>query len=178
MKQAFATFRSASIFLALLGILQSSGSLWAETESKTVRISFDIEPVMVMKMTSENGVGAVRLGPISPGAEPPPQALEIKVITNTRPSYQIYHRLEGEVTNSDGTKFPHEKLLFMVTNGTKGGAGLFPSLTSVPEEETLIFRSRSEGGTDIFRVMYSVENSKLFEAGSYYGNIYFDLRTE
>ena len=178
MDRISARFNRAGIFLAIFWILQSSGPSWAETESRMVRISFDIEPVMVMKVSSARGVGAVRLGPIAPRSEIPPETLEVGVITNTRQSYEIYHRLDGEITNGDGTKFPTEKLLFMVTSGNKGGTGLFPSLSPLPGGETLVFRSRSEGGSDIFRVMYSVENSKLFEAGSYYGNISLELRAE
>ena len=159
-------------------VLLNSGSLRAETETKIVRVSFEIEPVTVMKVASNLGVGAVRLGPISPRAEVPSQALEVSILTNTHHSYQVYHRLEGEISNAEGAKFPSEKILFMVTRGKEGGNSEFPGSIPVPTDETLIFRSKPEGGSDTFQVVYSVENTKLFEAGLYYGNIYFDIRTE
>ncbi len=152
--------------------------LWADTEIKIVRILFEIEPVTAMKVASDTGVKAVQLGPLSPHAEVPAQSLEVSILSNIRQSYQIYHRLEEDVTNARGTKFPHEKLLFMVAGGKEGGTSAFSGLSSIPSGETLIFRSKPDGGSDVFRILYSVENTKLFEAGLYYGNIYLDIRTE
>lgn len=155
-----------------------SQKLSADTEIKIVRMSFEIEPVTVMKVTSDTGVGAVRLGPLSPNVEVPSQSLQVSVLSNAHRPYQIYHRMEEDVTNARGIKFPPEKLLFMVTGGKEGGTSAFSSLIKIPAGETLIFRSRPEGGSDIFQILYSVENTKLFEAGLYYGNIYLDIRTE
>lgn len=173
-------FERYPLIILLLGVSLTipNSFCWAQSVSKTVRISFEIEPITVLKVTSEKGVGAVQLGPVSPHAEVSSQALEISVTTNTHGRYQVYHELRNEILNAAGTSFPNERLLFMVTPGTEGGNSEIPNMTPVPMNEALIFTSKAGGGSDTFRVLYSIDNSKLFSAGTYYGNIFIDLRNE
>ncbi len=152
--------------------------LQAQTVSQTVRISFEIEPVTVLKATSESGVSAVRLGPVSPKTEVPAKALKIDIMTNTRQRYRVYHQLSSEVTSGEGSSFPVEQLKFMVTSGNAGGASAIPNFASIPNGEIPIFTSKPEGGPDSFQILYSLENQKLFSSGIYYGNISLDMRTE
>lgn len=169
--------RKTGLLLLSLMVL-ASGRLWAQTAIGTVRISFEIEPVTVMKVTSEAGGRTVRLGPISPSAEVPTQTLEISIVSNAHENYRIYHKLRPEITSDTGTTFPVEKLRFMVTPGDKGGRSEVPSFTAVPSEEVPIFVSSPEGGSDVFQILYTVESTELFSAGVYYGDIYIDLRME
>lgn len=164
-------------FLFLSAFLMPQG-VWAQTVSKTVRISFEIEPVTKVKISSEAGVSAVRLGPISPHAKIPTQILTVSVMTNTKNRYQIYHELKGNVISEGGDQFPPQQLLFMATDGEKGGKSETRDFTPVPPGEVTIFTSRSEGGPDTFQVLYSIDNNRLFPAGTYYGDINIDIRTE
>lgn len=167
--------------LILILILSVFGAqrLWAQgTATKTVRISFEIEPVMTMQVASEAGVSAVRLGPLSPNEQAPPQALEVSVITNLHQRYQVFHSLQEGITEASGEEFPRDRLLFMVTAGKGEGTSLISGFTQVPTSEVPIFSSGSGGGSDLFHILYSVDNSELFSAGAYYGNITVDIRTE
>lgn len=152
--------------------------VWADTVTKTVMVSFDIEPVTVLKTNSRMGASAVRLGPVSPRGKVSPQAIDISIVTNERQRYQIYHRLEGDLMNAAGTEFPPSKVLFKATSGIKGGASEIPDFREVPKEETLLFTSKPEGGPDQFQIFYSVDSHDVFPAGLYYGNIHLDLRSD
>lgn len=166
------------LFLTLFWVLAGTSFLCAQTVSQTVRVSFEIEPVTVLRATSESGVSAVRLGPVSPKTEVPAKALNVSVITNTRQRYRVYHQLGSEVTSGEGALFPSEQLKFMVTSGAAGGTSEVQNFVSIPEGEVPIFTSKTEGGTGSFQILYSLENQKLFSAGIYYGNISLDMRTE
>ncbi len=169
--------KGSGLFFLSFWIL-GTPTLWAQTVSKNISVSFEIEPVTVLKANSESGVSAVRLGPVSPGTQVPNQTLTVSIVTNTRQRYRVYHELRGEVTSSEGISFPQDQLLFMATAGTQGGASQVPSFIPVPQGEISLFTSKSEGGPDSFQILYSLENKKLFSAGLYYGNISLDLRTE
>ena len=163
-------------FFGLLFV--SSRLLWAQSVTKNVRVSFEIEPVTVIKVSSQAGVSAVRLGPLSPRADISPEPLEVSIMTNTRDRYRVYHVLREGVTNSAGTQFPFNRLLFMASSGTEGGKSEIPSFTKIPQDEIPIFTSKPEGGPDTFQIIYSVDNKELFSAGFYYGNIHIHLRNE
>ena len=170
--------KSCWIFFIFFLIAFRTDFLFAQSVSKTARVSFEIEPVTTLKVASGSGATAVRLGPISPRAEIPPQPLEISIVTNTHQSYRVYHELQEDVVSESGAAFPSDRLLFMVTQGNRGGASSISNFTPVPQGETPIFTSKPEGGPDTFQILYAINNTKLFEAGTYYGNISIDLRNE
>lgn len=152
--------------------------LFAQTTSKRIRVSFEIEPVTVMRVSSNSGVSAVRLGPISPRASVPPQSLEVSVVSNTHQRYEVYHHLHEDIPNAAGTQFPSARLHFMVTPGTEGGDSRIPHFVEIPQGDAPIFTSKQEGGSDLFHIYYLIENKEIISAGTYYGNITIDVHPE
>ena len=171
--------KNQSRFFWFLAVSFFAGSsLWADTVTKTIRVSFEIEPVTVLKAASSMGVSAVRLGPLSPHSGPATESIEVSVITNSHQRYRVYHRLEGGVFSESGSEFPRSKVLFMTTPGNKGGTSEIPNFKEVPDGEVAIFTSKDEGGKDNFHVLYTVNNDEVFPAGLFSGSIHLDVRAE
>ena len=169
--------RDRFILILVINLL-AAFPLQADTVAKTLRLSFDIEPMTALKVVSSAGVSAVRLGPISPQAQVPVQSIEVSVLTNGRQRYRIYHRLEGGVFNASGSEFPRSKILFMASPGVRGGASEIPNFREVPDGDIVIFTSKSEGGTENFQLLYTVNNDEVFPAGLFSGSVHLDVRTE
>ena len=163
------------IFLLALSLPPSAN---ANTVTQTTRVSYEIEPVTAVTVASETGVQAVRLGPVTPHTEVATQSLKVSIKTNTRQHYRVYQNFEGEMLSSVGTPFPLQKILFRVTNGEKGGVSEVPSPTQLAPGEIPIFTSSAEAGADIFRIYFVLDNTELFPAGLFYGNLNIDLRVE
>lgn len=162
-------------FFLLIFFLCGAGNLHAISDSKTLPLTFNVEPATVLKTVSSNGPNAVEIGPVAQGIDATTETLQVLVLTNTEDRYRINHELRGEVTNNSGAEFPGNSLRLMVSSGEKGGSSLVPAFTPVPRGKVPIFTSRTSGGPDSFSISYSVSGKKTFEAGSYYGNIYLDF---
>ena len=164
--------------LIFLFTLFFASAAYANTVTQTARISFEIEPVTAVSVASESGVQAVRMGPVAPHAEVTTQSLKVSIKTNTKQHYRVYQNFEGEMLNSAGTPFPLQKILFRASNGEKSGVSEVASPTQLTPGEIPIFTSSSEGGADAFHIYFVLDNTELFPAGLFYGNLNIDLRVE
>lgn len=155
----------------LLLLLSVPGWLYANSDTQTLSLTFLIEPVTVVKISSPGKV--VRIGPLVPGVDAPGENLQVSVATNTEDSYEVFHELRNEITSNSGGEFPKNELEFSVSKGKEGGTSLVPSARPVPIDRIPVFKSL--GGPDLFTIQYIVINKKSFSAGSYYGNISITL---
>lgn len=152
------------------------GNVFAVSDSETVALTFNIRPVTVVKATS-SGARGVNMGPVVPGIRIPSEPLDVVIDTNTNDRYRVYHEVRNRPVSGSGEAFPEEGLQFMAGNGAQGGTSAIPAFTPVPNGRVLMFQSIPSGGADRFSVWYAVESKKLFGAGNYYGDIYFDVET-
>ncbi len=165
--------------IAMLGVFLCvvccAGYVYAAAQTKTLTLTFNVEPVTLLKVTSQSGGNNVEIGPVISGIDVPVQSLEVVIVTNTSQPYRVYHELGGELTNRSGGELPNGELSFMASSGKNGGTSEIPSMTMVPRQRTLIFTSKPEGGPDRFTLQYSLKNKKIFGAGDYYGNIRIEI---
>ncbi len=160
--------RKYGLFFLFLAV---SGPLYAESDTQTLNLTFSIEPVTIVKVSSPGKV--VRIGPLVPGVDARAESLLISIATNTEDSYQVFHELRNDITSNTGGEFPKDELQFSVSNGKTGGTSLFPAQRPMPRERIPVFKS--PGGPDLFTIQYVIPNKKSFTAGNYYGNISITL---
>ena len=166
-------FNKKTILIAGLGFLflTLSPPVYANSDTQTLNLTFFIEPVSLVKVSSPGKV--VRIGPVVPGVDARAETLQVAILTNTEDGYQIFHELRNDITSNSGGEFPKEELAFSVSGGKNTGTSLVPSPATVPRDRTPIFRS--SGGPDLFTIQYILSNKKSFTAGNYYGNISITL---
>lgn len=162
-------------FLLFMSILGWTGLSYGAAQTKTLTLTFNVEPVTVLKVSSSSGGNSVELGPVVSGVNVPVQSLEVRIVTNTSQPYRIYHDLTGDLTNRSGGVIPEGELLMMASNGRNGGTSEAPSMVPVVKGRVLLLTSRPEGGPDQFTLNYAMKNQKTFGAGDYYGNIRIEI---
>jgi hypothetical protein len=165
-------FDRAPLFFCVLTMFWNffSEYAFAVSDVERLRLTFDIKPAFVVQAISRDGVSAVELDPVVLEAEYPVDDLEVSIQTNTNRRYRVYHEM-GEPVSDDGATFPEKGMLFMVSQGTQGGASAIRSFRKIPQDRHLIFTSRHEGGSDTFMIQYMVAHEPIFEAGNYFGTI-------
>jgi hypothetical protein len=160
--------RRVWILYAGLCFLLMAPPAQATSDTQTMPLTFNIEPVRVVHAEAASGGPSVDLGSVVPGVDVPSQSVQVAIITNTESPYSIYHELRNEMTNQSGALLPDESFRYRATNGTQGTESLVPAWTPVPEGRSLI--ARGHGGPDVFTIQYLVQGKKVLEAGDYYGN--------
>ncbi len=145
-------------------------SLARGTSTETVGFSLKIEPVFVVKDSSEEG-GNIELGPLLPGEQPAPKRANISVRTNRGRPYRITQRLEQNLLNEKGSGLSEEPVLFSATDGRRGGQSEAKTPAPLTTQPAVLFSSNPEGESDDFTVTYSVSSSQMVSAGSYRARI-------
>ncbi len=159
--------------LVILGVLTfgtGPRALAQGTTTETVGFSISIEPVFVVKDSSEEG-GNIELGPLSPGEQPAPKRANISVRTNRGRPYRIAQRLEQNLLNEKGSGLPEEPVLFSATDGRRGGQSQVKTPAPLATQPAVLFSSNPEGESDDFTVTYSVSSRQMVSAGSYRARI-------
>jgi len=159
-----------TVFLgfSLLALLLGAPKTYGVSDTETLQLTFNIEPVRVIRAEASSGGPSVDLGSALPGIDVPAQTVRVSIVTNTESPYSIYHELRSEMTNQSGTMIADEHFRYQVSEGLHGTESLVSSWTPVPLGRALIARGR--GGPDDFAIQYSVQGKKVLEAGDYYGN--------
>lgn len=147
---------------------------FAESDSRTLSLTFEIEPVTVVRMESDSGSANVNLGPVILGAAQE-SVLLVSVVSNSGGAYRVYHQLENELTNGQGDLLSESSINMSVSNGSSGGVSEMPSPVPVPRTRTPIFRSSNKGGPERFSIRYVIPGNKMIEAGQYYGNVHLEI---
>ena len=155
-------------FLLFLSMF-SAAAAYAETDSQTIGVSFNVEPIFTTRVSALSGGKSISLGPLKIHNEIPTQSLRVSVVSNTSHRYKVYHRLSGNILSAEGSHVPREEVLFRISGCQKGGASSFPAFTAVPDGETVIFSS--DGAPDTFTVEYLEANKSLIDPGIYHGDI-------
>ena len=158
----------AAVFYCAVQLI-SSAAVFAASDTKSVVLTFYIEPVTAVRVESSFGSGKVELGTAVPGVELPPQSLNVSVFSNEEQPYQIYHEMQHEMAAANGAPLAGDFFRFLVAEGTRGGRSSVSSWTAVPQGRIAIFSSN--GGGDQFFVHYAVSGSDVLEAGDYYGHM-------
>lgn len=174
-----ATARSFIGLILLPGFfLAGASSLWAESETKSIHVSFVVQPQFDVVISSGAALPAVRFGPVSPQEGPMEQSVQIEIHTNKRQRYFIYQEMKSPLAHPEGEIFPKEELEFMVLPGKKGGQSNVPNRKPLSPGRELIFSSSNEGGPDSFTIVYTLKNKAIFNSGDYFGSVGLSVRSE
>ncbi len=165
--------KKTAAFLAFGLLAQiAAGSLWAEVDTKSVRVSFEVRPVFMVKTVSNSsGVPDVDFGWVLPAGDPSQgEILDVTVATNTVKPYKIY-QMATAIRSDEGAAPPESTMKFRVTPGRAGGETEASGYEELKPGKRLIFSSRSGGGADQFQIHYQLGESEVLDAGNYYGSV-------
>ena len=149
--------------------------LFAEADTKTLPLTFYIQPVTAVRAEGQSGSASVELGRVLPGVDQQAEALNVTIRTNTEQRYKIFHRYLSAITSSQGGQMPEGGLRFRVSGGSAGGQSAVPGWTEVPDGRAEIFNSSDSGGADAFTVNYLVSGKKTLAAGDYFGQVRLEI---
>ncbi len=149
--------------------------LFADADTKTLPLTFYIQPVTAVRAEGAAGSASVELGRVLPGVDQQAEALKVTIRTNSEQRYKIFHRYLSSITSAGGGQMPEGGLRFMVSGGSAGGQSAVQSWTEVPEGRAEIFNSGDSGGADSFTLNYLVSGKKPLEAGDYFGQVRLEI---
>ena len=154
----------------LLGFVQGpvSPARAQGTATETVGFSIQVEPVFVVESTSDQG-GNLEFQ-MKPG-ETVSRSARVSVRSNAGRPYRILQRLEQPLMSGSSGDAAEQPVLFVVTDGVRGGRSEVKSPQPLTTQPTVVFESGREGESDDFTITYSVSPKHLVPAGSYQARI-------
>ena len=175
--------KNISFCLLILSSLMWISLSYAETksESRTLQVHVNVEPIFVVQVTPRTGGDTVEFGTVKrvpeETVETKPVQVDIAVLSNLGVPYQVSQAVTTPLVNEEGQTLPLEDFLVQADE-TVYGNGKVASPEPVRAAEQVLFESNSQGDTDTFTANYFLKIPPTQAGGDYQTSIVYTIATK
>ena len=150
--------------------LAGAVTVFAETETKTVRVSATILPRLELSVTPETGE-EITFGAITQPAPGEATSRSIKVAVNAFSNlgtpYHITQMVRQPLTSPEGLVIANEQFQVLTTGASRGTLGSSEPTPIVAGTPTTLYRSNARGKSDAFSAEYTLTVTSDTPAGEF-----------
>lgn len=178
MKQKITPLILLSFIFCLVNSVSHAES---RSESRTLQVHVNVEPVFVVEVAPRNGGNTIEFGTVKKiqgkEAETEGVGVDIAVVSNLGVPYQVSQTVESALVNEEGEQLGLENF-WVQANEAAFGQGRIPQPKAVTQADQLLFESNSEGYSDSFTANYLLKIPPFQPGGNYQTNIIYTIATK
>ena len=175
--------KKMSLAISVAGIILLSSLTYAEakSESRTLWVHVNVEPVFLVEVTPHTRGNTIEFGAVQhlfgQVTQTEPVQVDISVISNLGVPYQVSQSMSGLLSNEEGVPLPQESFLVEASQASLG-IGKITNLKSVSPEGEILFESNAKGNSDQFTASYLLKIPPTQAGGNYQTNLVYTIATK
>ena len=164
--------------MTVLSALIGAHCAFAESVSKSVRVSATILPRLEISVTPETG-SDISFGAIEQPAPGDTAGRSVKVnvgvFSNLGHPYQITQTVRQPLISTDGARIPDEQFVVSTRDATQGSLAAPQPVAVSPGTTTTLYTSNGRGKSDSFIADYSLRVTPQTPAGDFTTEIVYSV---
>ncbi|MFP4472577.1 MAG: hypothetical protein ACLFPX_01730 [Candidatus Omnitrophota bacterium] len=103
--------------------------------------------------------------------------VRMRITSTDSTQYQVYQRMVEPLTSQSGVTAQRGILQYYALVGSNGSGTLYgQTVDYVAQSDQLLYASSTDGKSDSFTMIYTVDQDRLTEAGQYFGRLLYTVR--